>query len=217
MRLIEAALDVIAERGIAGTTMTAVCARAGLTERYFYESFRDRDGLLASVLDACLMEVDEAMFQALEAAEADLLERCRAAAGAIVSVLTDDARKAALYTEAAGSEALKERRSAAISVHAAILGQQIKELRGLDGAAYAAPLQLATTVIIAGVAEAIAGWLDGSLQMPREVLVEECARLSVAAADAVRDTTLTAAHGIESRQRITAARPAEQRPRRSRP
>ena len=38
--LIEAALDVVGARGLAGLTMTAVCARARLTERYFYESFR---------------------------------------------------------------------------------------------------------------------------------------------------------------------------------
>jgi AcrR family transcriptional regulator len=190
-RLLDAALEEVGERGMAGTTMTAVCARAGLTERYFYESFADRDEMLRAVLDACLLEMDEAMFRALGAAPADLLERTRAAAGAMIGVLTDDPRKAALYAEAAGSEALKERRSEAISVHAAILAGQIRELRNVFEPAHAETLRLATTVIIAGVAEAILSWLDGSLEMPREVFVEECARLAVAAADAVRDTTVT--------------------------
>jgi AcrR family transcriptional regulator len=191
-RLIDAALDLIRERGMAGTTMTAVCAQAGLTERYFYESFRDRDQLLVALFDACLMELDQAMFAALDVAPPDLLARCRAAAGAMIGVLTADPRKARFYAEAAGSEALKERRARAIAVHAAILAEQIKELRGLAGDAYEAPLRLATTVIIAGVAEAILSWLDGTLVMPREVFIEECARLAAAAADAVRDTTATA-------------------------
>jgi AcrR family transcriptional regulator len=69
--------------GMAGLTMTAVCASAGLTERYFYESFHDREALLVAVLDLCIVEMDAAMFAALAAAPADLLERCRAAAGAV--------------------------------------------------------------------------------------------------------------------------------------
>jgi hypothetical protein len=68
----------------------------------------------------------------------------------------------------------------------------MRTLRGLNRAVHEAPLRLATTVIMAGLAEAIHGWLDGSLEMPRDVLVEECARLAVAAADAVRDTTASA-------------------------
>jgi AcrR family transcriptional regulator len=191
-KLIEAALDQISDQGIAATTMTAVCARASLTERYFYESFRDLEGLLLAVFDACLLNMDEAMFEALQAAPPDLVERCRAAAGAMLDVLTDDPRKARLYAEASGSDVLSERRSAAIAAHAALLAEQMRTLRGLNRAVHEAPLRLATTVIMAGLAEAIHGWLDGSLEMPRDVLVEECARLAVAAADAVRDTTASA-------------------------
>jgi AcrR family transcriptional regulator len=188
-KLVEAALDLLGTHGAAATTMTAVCARAGLTERYFYESFRDRDGLLMAVFDACLLEMDEAMFVALDASPPDLEQRCRAAAGAMIGVLTDDPRKARLYAESIGLEALRERRSEAIAAHAALLADQMRELRGLEEPVHAAPLRLASTMIIAGLAEAILSWLDGTLEMSRDVLVEECARLAVAAADAVRDTT----------------------------
>ena len=44
-----------------------------------YESFRDRNELLIAVFDACLLEMDQAMFAALAAAPADLLERGRVA------------------------------------------------------------------------------------------------------------------------------------------
>ena len=50
-RLLEAALDVVGERGVADFTMTAVCRTAGLTERYFYESFARREDLLAALFD----------------------------------------------------------------------------------------------------------------------------------------------------------------------
>ena len=57
-RLLDAALEEVGERGMAGTTMTAVCARAGLTERYFYESFADRDEMLRAVQLALRQNID---------------------------------------------------------------------------------------------------------------------------------------------------------------
>jgi AcrR family transcriptional regulator len=191
--LIEAALDVIGTEGLSGLTMTAVCSRAGLTERYFYESFRDRAELLGATFDACLQELDEAMFRALDGAPPDLLERCRAAAGAMIAVLTDDPRKARVHAEAVGSEAVRDRRSRAVATHAAILAEQMRALRGLDDPRYDAPLTLGTQVLIGGVADAILGWLDGTIDMPRETLIEECARLCVAVADAVAATSLPSA------------------------
>lgn len=187
--LVEAALDELAQDGIDGLTMTAICARARLTERYFYESFRGRDELLVAVFDACLEELDAAMYAALAAAPADLLERCRAAAGAMIEVLTDDPRKARLNAEAAGSAVLRRRAAKAAGFHAEVLAAQMRELRGLDRPEHAAPLRLGTLVLMTGLAQTIAGWLDGSLAMPRETLIEECARLAVAVADAVQATT----------------------------
>jgi AcrR family transcriptional regulator len=188
-RLIDAALDVIAVEGMANLTMTAVRERAGLTERYFYESFRDRDELLEAVLDQYLLAMDEAMFSALEAAPPDLYERCRAAAGAMITALTDDPRKARLYVETGGSQKLKHRRDKAVSVHADILVGQIRQLGGLDSKEQQAPLQLAALVIIGGIAEAIGPWINGTLDMSRDMLVEECARLTVAAVEAVKATS----------------------------
>jgi AcrR family transcriptional regulator len=183
-QLIEAALDLIGDEGLAATTMTAVCARAKLTERYFYESFKDLDELLVSVLDACVAEMDAAMYAALTSSPPELLARCRAAAGAMIGVLTDDPRKARLHLEAVGSEALRARRAEIVRTYAAVLEQEMRELRGVEGP----ELKLATTVIIGGLADAISSWIDGSLDLPRSTLVEECARLAVAAADAVQAT-----------------------------
>jgi AcrR family transcriptional regulator len=187
-RLIEAALDVIGSEGLAGLTMTAVCLRARLTERYFYESFRDRDELLSAVFDACVLEMDAALFRAIDAAAPDLLERCRAAAGAMVAVLADDPRKARLHAEAVGSGVLRERRGDATRAHADLLAAQIRELRARELPLDDGPLRLATLILMAGIGEAILSWLDGSLSLPRETLIEECAQLAVATADAVQAT-----------------------------
>ncbi|HET6290833.1 MAG TPA: TetR family transcriptional regulator, partial [Amycolatopsis sp.] len=46
LALLGAALDIWQEQGWAAVTMRGVCARANLTDRYFYESFANRDVLL---------------------------------------------------------------------------------------------------------------------------------------------------------------------------
>jgi AcrR family transcriptional regulator len=185
-RLIEAGLDVLGSEGLANTTMTAVCARAGLTERYFYESFRDRDELMVAIFDGYVEEATEAMFAALDAAPADLLARCRAAAGAMITVLAEDPRKARAYVEAIGSEALRQRRAETMRAFAAFLAEQMAELHDLGAKRYAPRLELATVVLIGGMGEAVTEWLRGTLELSFEELVEECAQLCVAAAEAVR-------------------------------
>jgi AcrR family transcriptional regulator len=42
----EAALELFGTNGYAATTVKQICERAGLTERYFYESFSDREDCL---------------------------------------------------------------------------------------------------------------------------------------------------------------------------
>ncbi|HWF35524.1 MAG TPA: TetR/AcrR family transcriptional regulator [Solirubrobacteraceae bacterium] len=187
-QLIEAALDVIGEAGIAGATMTAVCARAGLTERYFYESFRDRQELLVAVFDACVAELDAAIAAAREAAAPTLLDRARAAAGALIEVLTDDPRKSRLYAESVGEPALAPRRAQAVRAYAALLAESMRELGGVDEERRRAPLDLAALVLVGGIAEAVASWLEGTVEMSRATLIEEWARLSVAALEAVGPT-----------------------------
>jgi AcrR family transcriptional regulator len=193
-RLIDAALDVLGDEGIANMTMTAVCARAGLTERYFYESFRDRQDLLVAVFDACVEELDAAILAAREAAAPSLLDRTRAAAGALIEVLTDDPRRARLYAESVGEAALAPRRAEAVRAYAALLAEIMRELGGLTEPRHQAPLELAALILVGGVAEAIRSWLDGTVEMSRGMLIEEFARLSVAAAESVK---AAAAHELE--------------------
>ncbi len=51
-RLIDAAIRVYGEVGYQNATVKAVCAAAGLTERYFYESFRNSEALLIAAYGA---------------------------------------------------------------------------------------------------------------------------------------------------------------------
>lgn len=51
-RLVAAAVTLFGEQGLRGTGVRAVCQAAGLTERYFYESFANREALLAAAFEA---------------------------------------------------------------------------------------------------------------------------------------------------------------------
>ena len=47
-KLLDAAMKVYGAVGYHGATVKAICAEAGLTERYFYESFEKGEALLAA-------------------------------------------------------------------------------------------------------------------------------------------------------------------------
>lgn len=49
--LVDAAAQVMAERGIAGTTVEEVTARAGFTRGAFYSNFADKEALFLALLD----------------------------------------------------------------------------------------------------------------------------------------------------------------------
>jgi AcrR family transcriptional regulator len=53
-RLIDAGLTCFGTQGYAATTVKQLCATAGLTERYFYESFQSREALFVAVAAECV-------------------------------------------------------------------------------------------------------------------------------------------------------------------
>ena len=78
-QIMQAALGVYGATGFRTASVKAVCTRAGLTERYFYESFANGEDLLRQ----CFLEVNRALVARMrEAAAPDgraPLERIRAA------------------------------------------------------------------------------------------------------------------------------------------
>ncbi|MFE3546249.1 TetR/AcrR family transcriptional regulator [Nocardia sp. NPDC059177] len=65
---IEAGLSVFAEKSYANSSLTDVCAAAGLSRRQFYELFADREELLVAVYDSVQGTARAAVTEALAAA-----------------------------------------------------------------------------------------------------------------------------------------------------
>jgi AcrR family transcriptional regulator len=66
-KLVEAGLSVIGTQGYNAATVRAICAEAELTERYFYESFANREALLASVYEQCIERLTQVILTAIQA------------------------------------------------------------------------------------------------------------------------------------------------------
>jgi AcrR family transcriptional regulator len=63
-RFMQAGLRVFGRNGYAATTTRNLCAEAGLTQRYFYESFRDLEELFITIITRLGRELDAAILQA---------------------------------------------------------------------------------------------------------------------------------------------------------
>jgi AcrR family transcriptional regulator len=176
-RLLEAALELLGTEGWQATTVRAICSGARLTPRYFYESFADRDELLVALFDQLVAEAAGRVLQAVDASEDDARAKARAAIGAFVELVTDDPRKArVLFMEAVGSEPLALRRFETVRMFAGLVAQQGREFYGVHGGSL---VDTTALMLVGGLAETLLSWLDGTLAVTREELIEHCTDLFV--------------------------------------
>ncbi|WP_435742251.1 TetR/AcrR family transcriptional regulator [Nocardioides sp. SYSU DS0663] len=178
-RLLEATLAVWSDPSDARPTMTRVCAEAGLTERYFYESFRSLDDALTAVMEAVATEVEEVSQAAADAAGDDPAARVQASVRAFVDLIADDPRKGRVaIVEAGAMPALRARRTQLLRHFAHRAAEEGRELYGLDGWGPREG-ELAGLLFIGGMAELVTAWLDGTLEATPEELVEAATAMFV--------------------------------------
>ncbi|MGV9298228.1 TetR/AcrR family transcriptional regulator, partial [Amycolatopsis sp. NPDC003676] len=91
-QLLAAGLDLLGAQGSAAVSVRAVCRSAKLTERYFYESFADRESLVAAVYEDVGDQARQALADAVSG-EADPSRRAERAVTAFVELVLDDPRK----------------------------------------------------------------------------------------------------------------------------
>jgi AcrR family transcriptional regulator len=181
--LLDAGLELLGGGGLQATSVRAVCARAGLSARYFYESFKDLDELTVAVFDGIAAEAASTVLAAVAAApRGDARATAGAAIGAFVSMITEDPRKArVLFAEARGSEVLERRRLETVHSFAALVAQQGRDFYGISSEAVADRIaDVAAFMLVGGLTETFLAWLDGTLKATAEQLIDDCADLFVA-------------------------------------
>jgi AcrR family transcriptional regulator len=167
--LIEACLDLVGEHGPVPLTVEAICQRAGLTKRYFYESFRDRDAALYEILDGLLQSIEAGVLAAVR--DAPPIDRSGVMVELIVSNLQADPRKARLYAEANAVEALRVRREEAMERYVVVLREVVLPFANHDDATRLRR-DVISRVIVHGSTATIAAWLAGGFVASRSDLVE---------------------------------------------
>lgn len=112
-RLLEAAVQVVAEKGYAATTVADIVARAGVSRRTFYEQFPDKETCFLAAYDIGLEYVLGRIRDAIERdPQAGWRARARASVQTFMEVLADEPPFAqALHIEmlGAGPAALRRR------------------------------------------------------------------------------------------------------------
>ncbi|GAA3545513.1 TetR/AcrR family transcriptional regulator [Nocardioides daeguensis] len=173
-RLLDATLSVWADPA-SRTTMTAVCAAAGLTERYFYESFANLDAAQSAVLEMVAVQIENVSLAAAEQAGPDPAARIRSAVRALMDLLVEDPRKGRVAIIEAGTmPSLRGRRTELLRHFAHLAAAEAHELEGLRRRDRED--DLAGLLFIGGMAEVVTAWLDGALDVTVEELVETATR-----------------------------------------
>ncbi|ASL07714.1 MULTISPECIES: TetR/AcrR family transcriptional regulator [Mycobacteriaceae] len=174
-RLIDAAIELIGTRGVAATTVTAVCAESRVTSRYFYQHFSDRDALLRAVYQQLYATFQDVIVQAIPDAGAPPDVLAYAPIRALVNMIEDDPRLARiLFVESATEPLLRELRSQLMAGFADLVLREARlHLDIADSAVGVA--HLASTLGVGGLFEVLRRWLDGELDFSTDELVQHCA------------------------------------------
>ncbi|WP_269938022.1 TetR/AcrR family transcriptional regulator [Arthrobacter sp. HY1533] len=133
-RLVEAGLEVFGTTGYPGAKIKSLCQGAGLSERYFYESFESREQLLMAVYDQVASDLMRHVMDALQEPGLELRASVRAGMAAVVNFMLDDPRHARIIlVEIVGvSPDFEAKRHKSMSEFAAESMRQLLLLSGLD-------------------------------------------------------------------------------------
>ena len=170
--LLDAALDLLTEGGAGAVTKRAVCARARLNDRYFYEHFADRDVLLQAVAGQATTDGIAAVLTATLAAGPELREQVRAAADAALGFLAADPRRQALLLASHSAEPLQRARLSTQRDIAAAMAAVTRELRPPDPTVSPLDLDMAAYTVVSGTLELVAAWIRGEFPTSRTHLTE---------------------------------------------
>jgi AcrR family transcriptional regulator len=185
--LLQAAFALFGAEGEAALTVRAVCRRAELHTRYFYENFAGTGELLAAVYDREATALGAALGAALDEAGPDPEARTRAGIRGVLRYISDDPRRGrVLFAEAQGNEVLAVRRRAA---RTALLEGLLTETSrpGPAGEGPARPVVIAATMFVGAMTELAQQWADGRLGDDLDAVVDDAVALSLALHAATAD------------------------------
>ncbi len=177
----DAAVNLFGTAGFAATSVKQICSAAGLTERYFYESFRDRQSALAGVYTMLVDDLRAKSETAIANAGGDVAAALRAGLTAFVDYLTSDPRRARIVLiEVIGvSPEIEELRHAVLRRFGDMIASAWAAEPGIDLGSERVRL---TTIALSGAVNGLlVDWMMTGMQQSPPLLIDICTDLFLAA------------------------------------
>lgn len=177
-RLLAAGLEVFARDGFRAAKVRDVCAEAELTQRYFYESFDDKEALLAAISEGIVADFVRAAGPSLALVGSDFEAAADGAAGAVIASLTEDPRRARiLFVELVGvSPSLEDRRRVVIGSLVDVICGAAEAASG-SWARDSVEVELIARTVIGAAQELLIAHVRGELSIDQDGLVANLRRL----------------------------------------
>jgi AcrR family transcriptional regulator len=181
-RFVAAGLDLLGRTDPDDLTVRAICAQAGLTARYFYESFADKDTFVAAVFD----DVTATMAATTQAAVAAVApaDQNRAGISNIIGMIDTDPRIGRLlFSTQISNAALLRKRTEQSELFITLSGVHLQNALQVGGNSR---IKATAAFVVGGVRQAITAWLNGEADLSRDELVD----LLVTLLDGLSETRL---------------------------
>lgn len=169
-RLLEVGLDILgAPDGPGDLTLRAVCQRSGLAQRYFYESFADKDEFAVAIFDWAI----EGLAATIEAEVAAAPPRLQVRAGitSVVRAVNADRRIGQLlYSPSQVNPVLVRKRFEATAMFVSLFAQHLHDWFRRDDQGN---LPALAHFVVGGVGQAVSAWLHGDVVVGEDELIEQ--------------------------------------------
>lgn len=175
-QFVEAGLDLFGTRGYTSCGVRELCAQARLTERYFYESFGNREALFQAVYDRAFARLRTAVTAAIASAPKDVAQLSRHAIRAMLETLRDDPRLSRVLlidVLDVGAEISAQSRLATqsfVQITRDLIATLFPKLpaQGID-------FELVANGLVGSTLHLIMHWAFGGFREPLETIVAHCA------------------------------------------
>lgn len=174
-QLLQAGLELLGgqQRDPAELTVRAICREAGLTMRYFYESFTDKDAFVGAVFDWVVADI-AATTQAAVAA-VPRREQTRVGMANIVRTVSEDPRVGRLlFSRQLSTATVVRKRAESGALFAMLSGRHV-------GTALQLPendrIKATAHFVVGGVGQTIGAWLAGDVQLTPDELIDQLASI----------------------------------------
>ncbi|MFC9787652.1 TetR/AcrR family transcriptional regulator [Rhodococcus sp. NPDC127528] len=167
-RLVEVGVELLGGAAGPAVSVRAACRAAGVTERYFYESFADRDAYIREVYAEVGERARTALVAAVAGAETPT-EIAELAVRAFVALVLDHPEAGRVLLLAPLREPALGGRGLALAPSFVVLVQdQLQEVADPDERA------LRALGLVGALTSLFIGVLDGTVAVPRETLIRHC-------------------------------------------